>query len=73
MTREGWESLAWLLWRRGHRTYGEISAHLALEGWAVPPGRVSDVVMERVAEDLQRSLGRGRRLDAGPHTPPGAR
>lgn len=53
-----WAAIAWMLWRYKRLTFPQIARHLRAEGWKPSPAEIEAVVMERVAEELQRFTGR---------------
>jgi len=55
-----WASLAYILWRRGHRSYGQVVEHLAGEGWYVTHADVEDVCVTRAGRELE-AFSRRRR------------
>jgi hypothetical protein len=59
MTAEAdWEALAWILWRRRRLTWRQVSNHLAVEGWCVPPPEVARVLLERVRREMNAATVR---------------
>lgn len=57
---EGWEPIAWQLWRYRRASYVEASRHLAAEGWSVHPVRIEAYCMAEAHRRLNKLLAGSR-------------